>query len=406
MDFASAIRLFSRIVLTLSAFVVLAPAQGQIVTETVLHSFSGSPEGSAPTTATLVQGTDGSFYGTTDGGGVDDLGTVFKITASGTLTTLHSFSGSDGSYPQAGLVQGSDGNFYGTTYGGGSAGDGTIFRITSDGTLTTLYSFVESVSGVGQWPTAGLVQGSDGNFYGTTGWGGNAIAGQPDGAGTVFKITPGGTLTTLYSFSGTDGDFPNAGLVQGSDGSFYGTTNEGGSANDGTVYKITPRGALTTLYSFSGTDGEYPSFGSLVLASDGSLYGTTRGAQCCGTGSFVGATVFKITASGMLTTLYSFSSTNDVIPGGLAQGKDGNFYGTTYQGGAYSDGTAFKITTDGTLTTLVSFNGTDGTNPDSSLVLAGDGNFYGTSRYGGTSKEGTVYVLCQSQRPCGRRRPD
>ena len=170
-------------------------------------------------------------------------------------------------YPEAGLVQGSDGNFYGTTYVGGANGDGTVFKTTPSGTLTTLYSFAGSD---GDTPVAGLVQSRDGNFYGTT------SAGGVNDGGTVFKITPSGTLTTLYSFAGngSDGANPFAELVQGSDGNFYGTTLSGGENNDGTVFKITPSGTLTTLYSFAGSDGDQ-AYAGLVQGSDGNFYGTT-----------------------------------------------------------------------------------------------------------------------------------
>ena len=195
------------------------------------------------------------------------------------LTTLYSFAGSDGALPEAGLVRGSDGNFYGTTYFGGTNGDGTVFKITPSGTLTTLYSFAGS-DGVD--PVAGLVQGIDGNFYGTT------YQGGANGEGAVFKITPSGTLTTLYGFAGSDGEFPYAGLVQGSDGNFYGTTVFGGAdcldLGCGTVFQITPSGTLTTLYNFAGSDGVAP-YAGLVQGSDGNFYGTTQqgGANNVGT---------------------------------------------------------------------------------------------------------------------------
>jgi len=128
------------------------------------------------------------------------------------LTTLYSFAGTDGEIPLRNLIQGADGNIYGTTESGGASSDGTVFKITPAGALTTLYAF----SGAdGADPYAGLVQGADGNFYGTTEYGGNADD------GTVFKITPTGALTTLYAFSGTDGAIPYAVLVQDADGNFY-----------------------------------------------------------------------------------------------------------------------------------------------------------------------------------------
>ena len=240
-----------------------------------------------------------------------------EITPGGTLTTLHSFDWYDGASPTGALVQGNDGNFYGTTYGGGAEPrDGTVFKITPGGALTTLYSFCAQANCPdGQQPYAGLVQGTDGNFYGTTLEGGaNTGCSLGSGScGTVFKITPGGTLTTLYSFCSqhgcTDGGNPYAGLVQGSDGNFYGTTFGRGVNGYGTVFKITPAGALTSLYSFCSqtncADGEYPHSG-LVQASDGNFYGTTP--EGGGGPIHQGGTVFKITSSGTLTTLYNFCS--------------------------------------------------------------------------------------------------
>ncbi len=200
------------------------------------------------------------------------------------LTTLHSFGGGDGAYPYAGLVQASDRNFYGTTRDGGASGNcidkcGTVFKITPNGTLTTLHSFG---GGDGAYPEAGLVQASDGNFYGTTEFGG------VNNYGTVFKITPNGTLTTLHSFGGGDGAYPEAGLVQASDGNFYGTTTRGGANYYGTVFRITPDGTLTTLHNFGYGDGAYP-YAGLVQASDGNFYGTTLNGGAYGDG-----TVFRL----------------------------------------------------------------------------------------------------------------
>jgi uncharacterized repeat protein (TIGR03803 family) len=244
-------------------------------TLTTIYRFcaqSGCPDGSAPW-STLIQATDGNFYGTTSTGGTNDYGTVFKITPSGALTTLHSFQLSDGVYPEAGLVQGSDGNFYGTTFDGGAGcvNCGTVFKITPGGNLTVLYSF-QSTDGFR--PQAALVQGSDENFYGTTSEGG--IGNCVDGCGAVFKITPDGTLTMLHRFAGPDGGDPIAGLIQASDGNFYGTTYVRGAYNFGTVFEMAPNGTLTVLHSFidSPSEGFFPSAG-LVQGSDGSLYGTT-----------------------------------------------------------------------------------------------------------------------------------
>src|SRR5271166_4880625 len=265
------------------------------------------------------------------------------------LTTLYSLDGADGATPYAAVVLATDGNLYGTTLQGGASGNcsggcGTVFKTTPSGTLTTVYSF----SGPdGSNPYAGLIQATDGNFYGTTSAGGSTGCGGT-GCGAVFKITASGTLTTLHIFGGSDGFFPVAGLVQTTDGNFYGTTVAGGASSSGTVFKITPSGTLTTLYSFCSqnncADGAYPQ-DRLLQATDGNFYGTTynggSGSNCCGT-------VFRITPSGALTTLYSWTGTDGAYPyAGLVQAKDGNFYGTTYAGGANQEGTVFKITPSG-----------------------------------------------------------
>ena len=203
---------------------------------TALYSFVGSPSDGQNPSAGLVQGSDGNFYGTTRHGGTYGDGTVFRIGPNGGETNLHMFVGTpDGASPFGGLVQGSDGSFYGTTFAGGVEGDGTVFQISPSGTYTTLYSFVGSPND-GQNPYSGLVPGSDGNFYGFSGGGMNG-----SGSGTVFRISPGGTYTNLYSFGSqpNDGLIPVAGLVQGSDGNFYGTTEYGGTNNHGAVIKLT-----------------------------------------------------------------------------------------------------------------------------------------------------------------------
>jgi uncharacterized repeat protein (TIGR03803 family) len=315
---------------------------------------------------------------------------------SGFFTSLASFDGANGANPQAALIQGTDGNFYGTAAYGGANGVGVVFRITPAGTLTTLYSFCYpwDCPGSGYEPTTGLIQASDGNLYGTTSQGGTL------GYGTLFQITPAGTLTLLYTFNGSDGTGPSSALVQASDGDFYGTTSGGGTSNNcgsngcGTVFKITPSGMLTTLHSFEGSDGIGPS-GALVQASDGDFYGTTLGG-----GAYSFGTIFKITLAGTLTTLYTFDGYQGVFPNGLVQASDGNFYGTTSGGGSDGSGTVFEITPAGSLTTLYSFFGPTGDLPEGGIIQARDGNFYGTTRKGGdlgcTSSGygcGTVYRI-------------
>jgi uncharacterized repeat protein (TIGR03803 family) len=252
-------------------------------TLTTLVSFYGT-NGAAPA-AGLASDNQGNFYGTTQGGGSADYGTVFRVTTDGALTTLVSFNFTNGALPYAGLTLGNDGNFYGTTTYGGitnrrdSDGLGTVFRVTTNGTLTTLVSFNFTN---GALPYAGLTLGNDGNFYGTTLAGGitNSIYG--DGMGTVFRVTTNGAVTTLVSFAITNGFYPYAALTLGNDGDFYGTTAFGGHTDlnngngYGTVFKVTVNGTLTTLVSFSGTDGASP-HAPLTPDNDGNFYGTTSG---------------------------------------------------------------------------------------------------------------------------------
>lgn len=254
-------------------------------------------------------------------------GTVFKMTLAGVPTTLHSFNETDGSTPVGTLIQASDGNFYGTTLYGGGNGGGTVFKITPGGAFTTLYSFCSHINCTdGGNPFAGLLQGKDGNFYGVTASGGNNY-------GVIFSITPAGLYRVLYSFSRADGASPSGSLVQSSDGSFYGTT-----ARAGTIFQVTPEGVLTTL----GAPGGYP-YAGLVQATDGSLYGTGY------TGNNGYGSVFEFALpQGPLTTLYNFCFQPNCADGlaplaGLVQGTDGKLYGTTSYGGASASGTAFSL---------------------------------------------------------------
>jgi len=340
-------------------------SMAQAQTFQTVSTFTGV-NGAVPTD-TLVQGSDGNLYGTTQSGGSANAGSVFRITPAGGLKTLYSFCKTnclDGRTPVGGLVQGTDGNYYGTTLSGGANQEGTIFKITSSGTLTTLYSFCKVAKCAdGESPHAGLVQGKDGNFYGTT-------QGSPSYDGSVYKITPSGTLTTLYTFCSlskcADGSSPEGDLIQATDGNFYGTTSLGGPGNGGTIFRLTPSGALTTLYTFCSLanckDGAMP-YGALLQGTDGNLYGTTVNGGATGNG-----TAFRVTPSGQLDTLYSFCSLANCVDGQypygeLVEGSDGNFYGTTESGGTKANGnicalgcgTLFQLTPAGSVSTVYNF---------------------------------------------------
>jgi uncharacterized repeat protein (TIGR03803 family) len=388
-------------------------------TLTTVVSFNAG-NGSTPE-AVLVQGTNGYLYGTTLEGGADGGGSIFKMTPAGQLNTLDSFCQQTGcaNAPYAGLVQAVNGNFFGTTDSGGAQGDGTVFKMTPSGTVTILYSFCsQSDCTDGAGPAAGLVEAPDGDLYGTTTGGGTSAY---HGGGTVFKITLDGTLTTLHRFcaqSGCpDGERPVARMFATLDGDLYGTTASGGAQGSGTVFKITPGGPLATLYSFcaqSGcADGATP-YGTLIQAENGDLYGTTDGG-----GAHGGGTIFKITTAGTLTTLYSFCTESGCADGenpeaGLVLATDGNLYGVTFAGGLYNYGSVFKISPDGGLTTLYSFcpqsGCTDGQNPIGGLMQYTNGDLYGTTYAGGNFNvpfgEGTVFSLSVGLGPFVKPRPN
>ena len=400
--------------LILAATAMVSPAQtdqtsSRALSFITLANLDGTTGGN-PDVKPLIQGTDGNLWGMTTDAGANGGGTVFKMTPSGVLTTVYNLcalpncaDGSGGS----GVVLGTDGNYYGIS-GGGTYGDGEVFKITQFGVLTKLHNFNGSD---GSAPVSHLIQGTDGDFYGTTILGGNLATCSGSGCGTVFKITPSGKLTTLYKFCSqpncTDGAIPFDEVAEGLDGNFYGAAWQGGANNFGVIYKVTSAGAFNVIYDFCSqsncADGANPLW--LVPGTDGNFYGTTGYG-----GAYNSGTVFKITPRGGQTTLYSFCSQPDCTDGstplaGLELGSDGNFYGTTYYGGAgNNDGTVFQITPAGELTTLHSFNGEDGANPQGSMGQATNGKFYGATVFAGSSSDctggcGTIFGLSVGLRP-------
>jgi uncharacterized repeat protein (TIGR03803 family) len=374
-------------------------------TVTVLHPFADAPTDGARPRAPLIQANDGNFYGTTVEGGAFNLGTVFRMTPTGDVTVLHAFAGgTDGSGPNAALTQATDGNLYGTTFSGGGndcygRGCGTVFRLSpAGGTVTVLHAFTGGTDGSS--PYAALTQATDGNFYGTTLYGG-AGGCYDDGCGTVFRVTPGGTVTVLHAFDGgSDGLYPIA-LIQATDGDFYGTTSSGGDIGCltdgcGTVFRLTSAGTLTILHRFASwqADGAGPT--TLIQAADGDFYGTTQAG-----GFNTQGTVYRIKADGAFTSLFSFSGALDGSNpnGALVQGADGNFYGTTY-GGSESFGTVFTMNSMGSVASLHIFSaGTDGANPAAALVQGSDGALYGTIWGAAAHGVGGVFRIAFDQAP-------
>ncbi len=391
--------------------VTAAVSRAQVTFATLAY-FNG-PDGTNPQYVVPVQGADGNLYGTTSYGGAGDAcrfncGTVFKTTTEGTVTTLYSFCSkpncTDGDTPLGSLIQAPNGEFYGTTAWGGANNGGTVFKITSTGKLTTLYSFCTLANCAdGQGPYAGLVRAANGNFYGTT----------SRDAGTVFEITPEGKLTTLS----VNADGPSGALVQARSGNFYGE-DEGGEGTDaGNIFEITSAGKLIRLFTFDGSNGAAPN-GGLIQATNGNFYGVTAYGgssynQNCNNSC---GTVFEVTPAGKLTTLYNFCSLTDCADGfepmgPLVQATDGNLYGATMWGGTTGSGTLFKITPGGTLTTLYSFctqgNCPDGFSPFSGPIQATNGIFYGTTygNYDGLSPYGTLFSLSTGLRPFVKTQP-
>jgi uncharacterized repeat protein (TIGR03803 family) len=305
-----------------------------------------------------------------------------------TFTPLYSFDPEDADIPgtvvdpssttSSGIIaQGRDGYLYSTSPLGGQYAHGTAFKISPTGILTVIYAFTGGTDG--SRALGGLTLGSDGNLYGT------AAAGGTSNLGTVFSMTPSGTLNCVHSFSGTDGSFPYAPPIEGPDGNFYGTVQQGGSS-EGVVYKMTPACVVTNVYSLVlYALPEAP----LVLASDRNFYGTTYGGGTGGPG-----TVFRMTPAGVITTIHNFAYTDGAQPyAPVIQGSDGNLYGTTYLGGANNYGVVFQVTLSGKFTVLHSFSSSDGTNPQAGLVQATDGNFYGATTSGGGSGGGTLFKI-------------
>ncbi len=384
-------KLFCALALFCGATVIASSAQ----TLTTLADLGGNPY-----FGSLIQATDGNFYGTTWFGGNTGNGTLFRVTPTGTVSLVYSFCKvkyvcSDGSLPLS-VIQAADGNLYGTTLGGGAYSGGVLFQISKSGMYSTLYSFPYQSA-----PIAPLVQGVNGSLYGVSG-------------NTIFQFAPAtAAFTTVVTFPKTA--IPES-LVLSASGTFYGTTGAGGVNRDGFFFSLTPAGKVASLYNFNtATDG---SARTLTVGADGNFYGT---AQFSGADN--GGTVFKITPAGQFTILHNFCSAASCADGewptgALVQATDGNFYGATPLGGTAGInscvshcGTAFQITPSGTLTTLYNFcsldNCADGLQPYQGIVQGTDGSFYGATYGGGSANNGggTLYSISMGLAPFVRPNP-
>ena len=353
----------------------------------VLHHFTGGAGGTGSSPyGTLVQAPDGKFYGTTISGGKSHWGTVYRVSKGGKLSVVKSFSKKtpEGNGPDAGLVLANDGNFYGTNLGGGGEGyAGTVFKVTPDGEVTLVHAFAIETEGFS--PATALVQGSDGQLYGTTDY-----APGYGCCGTAFRVSLDGVFEMLHIFGPGEAGYPRE-LVEGSDGNFYGTAPERGPQGIGSAFRMTPTGEVTVVHSFAGPEGAAPR-AALMQATDGYFYGTASGG-----GDFNQGTVFRMTPAGSVKLLHSFeggTAEGSYPYAALIQAQDGNFYGTTWTGGSGTEcGTVFRISPGGNFRTLHRFTQVDGCRPVGGLVQADDGLLYGTTVGGGDFNCGTVFRI-------------
>jgi uncharacterized repeat protein (TIGR03803 family) len=348
--------------------------------QTVLYNFTGGADGGGPYSGVILDA-EGNLYGTTTGGGASNLGTVYKVDATGHETVLHSFTGLDGFLPYAGLARDAEGNLYGTTYMGGPGAEGVVYKLDPAGQLTVLFSFTDHADGGN--PYSGVILDSAGNLYGTTRYGGSGYGYA--GYGLVYKLNPAGQETVLYTFTGSaDGGWPQSGVILDSAGNLYGTTYWGGPSDVGVVYKLDSSGNETVLYNF--VNYGQPVAG-VILDSQGNLYGTTAW-------GYHGAVVYELDTAGHARVVHQFSGSDGIeLYAGVIRDPAGNLYGTTAFGGP-AGGVVYKLDPAGDETVLYTFPApTDGMNPSSGVIQDSAGNLYGTTGGGGIFGDGIVYEL-------------
>ncbi len=348
--------------------------------ETVLHRFTGGADGRAPYPG-VVRDSAGNLYGTTNSGGFDGRGVVYKLDASGKETVLHTFTTREGKNPQ-GVIRDPAGNLFGVTQGGGLGRAGTVFRLDTSGKLTALYQFTGGADG--GTPVSGVIRDSQGNIYGTTLLGGTA------NLGVVYMVATGGSETVLHTFTGSDGAFPYSGVLRDPAGNLYGTARSGGAGYSGLVYKIDAAGRETVVHAFTDRADGWSPYAGLTADAEGNLYGTTyQGGPGAGT-------LFKLDSAGHETLLHTFTGGTDgeQPSANVIRDSAGNFYGTTQFGGTANAGVVFKVDATGEETVLYSFSGgADGAQPVAGLVRDAAGNLFGTTENGGNANLGVVFEV-------------
>jgi uncharacterized repeat protein (TIGR03803 family) len=374
--------------LTAATMCVVAAAAHASHKFQVLYSFKGEADGGNPH-GSLLQGKQGKLYGTTVQGGDSGYGVVFRLSPDGQETPIYSFSGGeDGHYAYGSLAQDKSGNLFGVTIFGGAYGEGNVFRLDTSGKVNVLHAFKGRPDG--STPESGLTLDNGGNLYGTTPYGGY-------GPGTIYRLTTDGTETILHNFADgqNDGAYPYGGVTMDAHGNMYGTTNDGGSGGmqqgPGIIYKLSANGKFKVLFHFdAGDHGGYPA-AAPALDATGNLYGTTITG-----GDFGEGILYKLAPDGSFTVLHSFGGSGD---GEYGIGRpvidaSGTLYGVTQEGGgACGCGTVFSLTPDGIYRVLHSFAGSDGREPADGLIIDKDGNLYGTAYEGGKNNAGVVFRI-------------